>query len=123
MMRHGSLGAGRDRSRLRLLGLAILVLVAAQSGDTLASDGPDNAFVVEHCASCHDGASKKGRLDLTALAFAPNDPANLAIWIKVHDRVKAGEMPPRAEERPKRPGRRRSSRVWRGRSPPRSGRP
>ncbi len=100
MMRHGSLGAGRDRSRLRLLVLAILVLVAAPSGHTLASDGPDNAFIVDHCASCHDGASKKGRLDLMALAFAPSDPANLAIWIKVHDRVKAGEMPPRAEERP-----------------------
>ena len=97
MMRHGSPGAGRDRPRLRLLGLAILVLVAAHSGDALASDGPDNAFVVDHCASCHDAASKKGRLDLTALAFAPNDPANLSIWIKVHDRVRAGEMPPKED--------------------------
>ena len=77
-----------------------LVLLAARSGDAVASDGPDDAFVVDHCTSCHDGASKKGRLDLTALAFAPNDPANLAVWIKVHDRVKAGEMPPKGQDRP-----------------------
>ena len=61
---------------------------------------PDEAFVGDHCTSCHNDASKKGRLDLTGLAFDPNDPANLAVWIKVHDRVKAGEMPPRSRARP-----------------------
>ncbi len=44
--------------------------------------------------------NSKGRLDLGRLAFAPNDSANLAVWIKVHDRVKAGEMPPASRARP-----------------------
>ena len=44
--------------------------------------------------------SKKGRLDLTGLAFDASDPANRSVWIKVHDRLKAGEMPPKDKERP-----------------------
>src|SRR5204863_4958087 len=49
---------------------------------------------------CHNEADKKGRLDLTSLAFDPADPANLAVWVRVHDRVTAGEMPPRGRDRP-----------------------
>ncbi len=60
----------------------------------------DNAFVEDYCTSCHNSVDRKGRLDLTSLALEPNDPANLAIWIKVHDRVKAGEMPPAGRQRP-----------------------
>src|SRR4051794_11721561 len=97
MMRLRSLVVGRGPSRLRLLGIAVLALLAVGSASGAA---PDDAFIADHCASCHDGTSKKGRLDLIGLAFSPNDPANLAVWIKVHDRVKAGEMPPRGEERP-----------------------
>ena len=100
MLRHRSLGEGRGQSHLRLLGLAALILLGGRSAGAVEPAAPDDAFVIDHCATCHDGASKKGRLDLTTLAFAPNDPANLAVWIKVHDRVKAGEMPPKAEERP-----------------------
>ena len=100
MMRHRSLGDGRGRSRLRLLGLAVLALLAGRSAGAAEPAAPDDAFVSDHCTSCHNDVSKKGRLDLTGLAFDPSDPANLAVWIKVHDRVKAGEMPPRGKARP-----------------------
>ncbi len=100
MMRHRSLGDGLGRSRLRILGLAALVLLGGRSAVAVELADPDDAFVSDHCASCHNDVSKKGRLDLTGLAFAPSDPANRAVWIKVHDRVKAGEMPPRGEARP-----------------------
>ena len=100
MLCHRSLGNGRGQSRLRRLGIAALILLMGQLAGAVEPAAPDDAFVIDHCTSCHDAASKKGRLDLTALAFAPNDPANLAVWIKVHDRVKAGEMPPKGEERP-----------------------
>ena len=100
MMRQRSLGDGRVSSHLRRLGIAVLILLGGRPAGAVAASGPDDAFVIDHCASCHDAASKKGRLDLTSLAFTPNDPANLAIWVKVHDRVKAGEMPPRDQDRP-----------------------
>ena len=100
MTYHGSSREDRGGARLLIVGLAVLAILAAQPGNAFASEGPVDGFVGEHCASCHDGANKKGRLDLTTLAFKSNDPANLAMWIKVHDRVKAGEMPPKGEARP-----------------------
>ena len=100
MMRHRSLVDGRGRSRLRLLGLAVLAVLAVRSAGAVAPAAPDDAFVSDYCTSCHNDVSKKGRLDLTGLEFDASDPANLAVWIKVHDRVKAGEMPPRGKARP-----------------------
>jgi hypothetical protein len=57
-------------------------------------------FFAAHCFACHDGVEKKGGLDMTDLAFAPEGPENFAVWRKVHDRVAAGEMPPRGRPRP-----------------------
>lgn len=94
MMRHRSLVDGRGGSRLRLLGLAVLVLLGGRSAGAVKPSAPDDAFVSDYCTTCHNDVSKKGRLDLTSLAFDPSDPANQAVWVKVHDRVKAGEMPP-----------------------------
>ena len=58
------------------------------------------AFIEKHCASCHNDVDKENGLDLTSLAYAPDDAANFALWIKVHDRVQAGEMPPKKKARP-----------------------
>ena len=59
-----------------------------------------SAFIEKHCASCHNDVDKENGLDLTSLAYAPDDAANFALWIKVHDRVKTGEMPPKKKARP-----------------------
>jgi hypothetical protein len=37
---------------------------------------------------------------LTSLAFEPENEDNFATWVKVHDRVEAGEMPPKNRPRP-----------------------
>jgi hypothetical protein len=83
-----------------LLGVAVLALFAALPVHAAELPAPDRAFVADHCTSCHNEVDRRGRLDLTSLVFAPNESANLAMWIKVHDRVKAGEMPPRTRARP-----------------------
>ena len=59
-----------------------------------------HAFVEHHCLECHDTETAKGHLDLATLGFAPGDGRNAAVWIKVHDRVLAGEMPPAKKPRP-----------------------
>ncbi|MEO7413173.1 MAG: DUF1592 domain-containing protein, partial [Opitutaceae bacterium] len=48
----------------------------------------------------HNEVDKEGGLDLTALEFAPENAANFLTWVKVHDRVMAGEMPPKEKKRP-----------------------
>jgi hypothetical protein len=53
-------------------------------------------FKGKYCTGCHNGTAKTGGLDLTSLPFEPTDPGNFAEWVKVHDRLRSGEMPPQA---------------------------
>lgn len=57
-------------------------------------------FMDRHCYSCHNDVDKEGGFDLTALKFSPENPANFLTWVKVHDRMLAGEMPPKEKKRP-----------------------
>ena len=52
------------------------------------------SFVGTQCVGCHNPKLKQGNLDLASLAFEPARADNFAIWAKVHDRVRDGEMPP-----------------------------
>lgn len=61
---------------------------------------PPTTFFETHCTSCHDADTKKGGLDLTAIKFDPANAENFATWVKVHDRVASGEMPPKNKPRP-----------------------
>ncbi|MCF7787888.1 MAG: DUF1592 domain-containing protein [Prosthecobacter sp.] len=53
------------------------------------------------CIECHDKDTTKGSLDLTALPFDLTNPATRDRWIRIHDRVEKGEMPPKSEDLPK----------------------
>jgi hypothetical protein len=57
-------------------------------------------FLEKHCFECHDAETKKGDLDLTALKIELANPTNFSKWVLVHDRVAAGEMPPKKKARP-----------------------
>ena len=57
-------------------------------------------FLDRYCSSCHNDVDQEGGLDLTSLKFSPADSANFLTWVKVHDRVHAGEMPPKEKKRP-----------------------
>jgi hypothetical protein len=58
------------------------------------------SFLEQHCIECHDADVKKGGLDLTALNFDLKNPALFEKWVKVHDSVADGEMPPKKKARP-----------------------
>ena len=57
-------------------------------------------FLNEHCTDCHDGEVKKGDLDLTTLSTEASNSAALKKWMRVFDRVAAGEMPPAKKKQP-----------------------
>src|SRR4029450_4782505 len=59
-----------------------------------------DAFIEQYCADCHDGDTKKGGLDLTALHWDLEKRSDFDEWIKVFDRVTKGEMPPKKKARP-----------------------
>ena len=58
------------------------------------------AFLKANCYACHSSGSQAGNLDLTTLAANLDDGRTFAQWVKVHDRVKAGEMPPKGAAQP-----------------------
>ena len=76
------------------------LLVTAKAAEPPA---PVLAMIDARCSACHNDEDKQGNLDLTALAFAPGDAKNFATWVKVFDRVAAGEMPPKPKARPPEP--------------------
>jgi hypothetical protein len=57
-------------------------------------------FIQQHCVDCHGVVEKEAGLDLTSLIFKPDDRANFSLWVRLHDRVRAGEMPPKDQVRP-----------------------
>lgn len=57
-------------------------------------------FLEQHCVSCHDAATRKGGLDLESLSTDWAVAKNFETWVNVHDRVRAGEMPPSQKRRP-----------------------
>ncbi|MBK7599421.1 MAG: DUF1592 domain-containing protein [Acidobacteria bacterium] len=50
----------------------------------------------QHCSQCHDKAAHSGGLDLTAMSFDLPDRSVREQWIRIHDRVERGEMPPKS---------------------------
>ncbi len=57
-------------------------------------------FLENHCYDCHDSVTHKGRFDLEALSGNLSDPTAMAAWVKVHDRLTSGEMPPKKKNTP-----------------------
>jgi hypothetical protein len=82
---------------MRLLALALLLAGCAPSQDVAAARAPHRGFLEKHCLGCHDADDPQGKLDLSALAF---EPKTHPVWVKVHDRVRDGEMPPANKKRP-----------------------
>ena len=71
----------------------VLVVGILSAASLTAADVP--SLIKSSCVDCHDAETKSGQLDLSALSLNPTDPKNAEVWIRVHDRVKNGEMPPK----------------------------
>jgi hypothetical protein len=94
-------GGNSARHACLLLGSALaLVAVAARSEETSAAAKVVVGFLDKSCLECHDERSAKGGLDLTALRFDPADADLRQRWVRIHDRIRKGEMPPQPEDLP-----------------------
>ncbi|HYE99562.1 MAG TPA: DUF1592 domain-containing protein [Planctomycetota bacterium] len=74
----------------------LIVFALAQDFDPK----PLRPFLEKHCAGCHMDGEAKGGLDLDRLSADLNDAETLRTWERVHDRLQAGEMPPKKREQP-----------------------
>ena len=57
-------------------------------------------FLAAHCVDCHGPLVKKAGLRLDELKPDFGDPKSMALWIKAHDKIVHGEMPPKKRARP-----------------------
>lgn len=57
-------------------------------------------FLQTHCLDCHDAESRKGDIDLTSLKMDLSDRVTFDRWVKVHDKVENGDMPPKKKRQP-----------------------
>src|SRR4051794_16035264 len=83
---------------------ACAVVAWVCAGAVLAAPLPTDKlkpFLRKYCVECHDETSRRSGLDLEALSRSDvNDAETLRLWVRVFDRVEAGEMPPRKQARP-----------------------
>ena len=50
------------------------------------------------CLGCHSGTAAKGGLDFASLSFDLSNRVTRERWIRIHDRIEKGEMPPKGVE-------------------------
>jgi len=84
------------------LGLVAGVGMSLGGGQAGADDWslPLDAFLKQHCSSCHADGAREGGFDLDKISRNLSDPDVLNKWVRLYDRVIHGEMPPKDEERP-----------------------
>src|SRR5690349_15362936 len=75
--------------------LVTLAPPASASGEDAGSFQDTVQPLVEaYCLDCHGPGTQKAGLRLDTLAADLTDEKALAAWIRVHDKLVAGEMPP-----------------------------
>jgi mono/diheme cytochrome c family protein len=85
-----------------VLSAATVTGVAAPT-EFAADRAVGRAFLEQHCLACHQGTEAEGGLDLGGLSRELAEPETMHRWVRIHDRIAAGEMPPPGEPRPDRP--------------------
>jgi hypothetical protein len=79
------------------LGAAMLLCDATFADEGLPKVSTE--FFDRYCGDCHY-EDQSGGLDLSVLTFEPGNRDNFATWVRMLDRVTAGEMPPKKKPRP-----------------------
>ena len=88
--------ASRPAAASIVMAAAVTLLACTANADPFAPNDLQ-AFVQKNCIDCHSPDNSEGDLNLSELSSKPLEGQHLAIWTKVHDRVAAGEMPPKSE--------------------------
>ncbi len=84
------------------LTLAWLISSAAWSvaADAEIGAGLNEQFLETHCLECHQGSEAEGKLDLQGLSRDITGRAIEERWVRIYDRIKEGEMPPKGAPHP-----------------------
>ena len=89
-------------SSLPLLVLALLFSSPNAFGQDWSAEFKDKVkpLITNHCVECHGPDLQRAKLRLDNLQPDLRDERTLAVWTAVHDKLVAGEMPPKKRDRP-----------------------
>lgn len=79
--------------------ICVLVVLLCLLTTASASEIPVEFFQT-HCYECHDSQATQAGLDLSTLKPEIANREDFDRWVKIHDRIESGEMPPKAKPRP-----------------------
>lgn len=74
--------------------------LGAQGDDRAGALGVIKPFLEKYCIDCHGPDSQRGGLRLDTLSGDLRDQTAMSTWIKIHDKVSAGAMPPKKKSQP-----------------------
>ena len=95
---------GRKKTLPKCLSLVCVLAASVLTASLLSAaevPGDVKSFFEKHCLECHDAQSKKGGLDLSVPQANLADLPTYLRWVRIHDRIESGEMPPKESPRPK----------------------
>jgi len=83
--------------RVKIHLIVVCLLPAPLMGEDVSQTVRD--LIVRHCADCHVQNEPAGGLDLRAVSGDLEERSAREIWIRIHDRIQSGEMPPSTARR------------------------
>ena len=89
------------RCRLPLqVGILVLSLrTLFSTGLSAEEPGQLRPFLERHCIDCHDDVQAEGGLDFLSLEWNLEDLHTAGLWVKAHDHLASGKMPPKKKSR------------------------
>jgi len=98
---------GSNLAMIRISSLLLLMLALLLSSQNASAQDLSASFkakvaplIANHCVDCHGSDVQKAKLRLDSLSPTLGDERTAATWAKVYDKLMAGEMPPKKQERP-----------------------
>jgi len=88
------------RQAVLILLVAVAAAPSARGQGSAAFKAKVKPLIDAHCLDCHGPDAQKAGLRLDTLTADVRDEKAMATWVRVHDKLKSGEMPPKKSERP-----------------------
>ncbi|HEX4148775.1 MAG TPA: DUF1592 domain-containing protein, partial [Pirellulales bacterium] len=85
---------------MRFYALAIAGIFSLPAAIAAADEPIGRQFFAAHCLDCHAADTQEGGLRLDTLAADFSSAASFELWVKVHDKLARGEMPPADSPQP-----------------------
>ena len=85
---------------LNLAPIVLVVAIVSWSAIAAGEDSVASTFFAKYCLNCHGETTQEATLNLSTLPREFGHAEHSRRWVRVHDRIATGEMPPRDADQP-----------------------